>query len=187
MLWTLVIRYAEFVCWAINLSSLALLLTVTNLVRSLPVAHKARYMADVQPRPSHRTSRGGFHSSRGRSSHSARTSRSAVPESSSADVAQDYTTSTEMSTLDDSAKQLKSQFASALGSLSELFPEWSEEDLLYLLQETQGDVEVAVVRITEGKFFLCNCAIILHPEQSISRSSADHCVCNQSFSIQQYN
>ncbi|KAK7208219.1 hypothetical protein BZA70DRAFT_287535 [Myxozyma melibiosi] len=55
-----------------------------------------------------------------------------------------------MSSIDDTTRQLKAQFAEAIGSLNELFPDWSEEDLLYLLQETQGDVEVAVVRITEG-------------------------------------
>jgi len=34
--------------------------------------------------------------------------------------------------------------------LSELFPTWSDEDLLFVLQESGGEVELAVGRISEG-------------------------------------
>ncbi|KAK9446587.1 uncharacterized protein V1518DRAFT_140124 [Limtongia smithiae] len=51
---------------------------------------------------------------------------------------------------DDSAQKLKAKYAAGLLQLGELFPHWSEDDLLYLLADTQGDVAVAVARITEG-------------------------------------
>ncbi|KAJ9056082.1 RNAPII degradation factor [Entomophthora muscae] len=34
--------------------------------------------------------------------------------------------------------------------LNELFPDWSDEDLLYTLQDTFGDLELTVARISEG-------------------------------------
>ncbi|KAJ8099148.1 hypothetical protein POJ06DRAFT_256123 [Lipomyces tetrasporus] len=110
-------------------------------------------MADVQSRPSHRTSRGGYHSSRGRSSY---TSRGSAPSSRSNatalsdDISSEPATMSSSASVDDTIQSLKAQYSAGLELLSELFPDWSEEDLLYLLSETSGDVEIAVTRITEG-------------------------------------
>ncbi|KAK9386829.1 hypothetical protein V1515DRAFT_536864 [Lipomyces mesembrius] len=108
-------------------------------------------MADVQSRPSHRTSRGGYHSSRGRSSYTSRGSAtSSRSNPTSENTFSDPTTMASSASVDDTIQKLKAQYLAGLESLSELFPDWSEEDLLYLLSETAGDVEIAVVRITEG-------------------------------------
>lgn len=54
--------------------------------------------------------------------------------------------------LDEESRRLKSQYSAPLASLQELFPDWKDEDLLSVLAETDGNVEAAVLRITEGKF-----------------------------------
>ncbi|KAK9454363.1 hypothetical protein V1511DRAFT_481015 [Dipodascopsis uninucleata] len=110
-------------------------------------------MADVQSRPSHRTSRGGSHSSRGRSSYSSRgpaPSRPAYIAEEAETVFESTTSLISTQNMDVNLQKLKSQYANGLQALSELFPDWSDEDLLYLLSETSGEVEAAVVRITEG-------------------------------------
>lgn len=45
---------------------------------------------------------------------------------------------------------LKTQYHRQLMSCKELFPDWTEEDILYAIQEASGDFEVAVTRISEG-------------------------------------
>jgi hypothetical protein len=39
-----------------------------------------------------------------------------------------------------------------LDTLKELFPTWTDEDLLFVLGDVAGDVETAVGRISEGAF-----------------------------------
>lgn len=48
-------------------------------------------------------------------------------------------------------KKLKSKYASQLSTLRELFADWSDEDLLFALQEVDGDLDLAIDRISEGK------------------------------------
>lgn len=45
---------------------------------------------------------------------------------------------------------MKKKYADTLPMLKELFSDWSDEDLVFLLEDTDGDLEVAVERITEG-------------------------------------
>ena len=47
-------------------------------------------------------------------------------------------------------RALRAKYPSQLGMLSELFPDWSDEDLLMVIQESNGEVEVAVGRISDG-------------------------------------
>ncbi|KAG2192996.1 hypothetical protein INT47_002547 [Mucor saturninus] len=47
-------------------------------------------------------------------------------------------------------KKLKSKYTSQLSTLRELFTEWTEEDLLFTLQDADGDLELAIDRISEG-------------------------------------
>ncbi|KAI0388127.1 hypothetical protein F5Y04DRAFT_18136 [Hypomontagnella monticulosa] len=52
---------------------------------------------------------------------------------------------------DGDVSQLRKQYGnSKLDAIKELFPTWSDADILYALKETDGDVEVAVNRIAEG-------------------------------------
>ncbi|KAI8924049.1 hypothetical protein BC831DRAFT_467744 [Entophlyctis helioformis] len=52
--------------------------------------------------------------------------------------------------LDDRSQRLKALYRSQLASLRDIFDTWSEPDLLAILDETQGDLDVAVSRISEG-------------------------------------
>ncbi|KAF9557835.1 hypothetical protein EC968_007417 [Mortierella alpina] len=47
-------------------------------------------------------------------------------------------------------RQLRREHGNSLLTLKELFADWSEEDLLYAIQDAGGDVELAIVRISEG-------------------------------------
>ncbi|KAJ3015252.1 hypothetical protein HKX48_004698 [Thoreauomyces humboldtii] len=51
---------------------------------------------------------------------------------------------------DDASSSLRKRYQSELGSLKQLFGDWSEADLLAVLEETVGDLDLAIVRITEG-------------------------------------
>ncbi|KAM0788366.1 hypothetical protein ACM66B_001506 [Microbotryomycetes sp. NB124-2] len=57
---------------------------------------------------------------------------------------------TAASSLDDSTKQAKQRFSKQLSQAKELFPDWSDEDLLSAIQEANGDAELAILRISEG-------------------------------------
>jgi CUE domain len=48
-------------------------------------------------------------------------------------------------------KKLKAEYGTQLSTLRELFSDWSDEDLLYALQDADGDLELAALRISEGK------------------------------------
>ncbi|KAH8921750.1 hypothetical protein BT69DRAFT_302638 [Atractiella rhizophila] len=48
-------------------------------------------------------------------------------------------------------KALRAKYAGEkLNTVKEFFPNWSEEDLLFVLQEAGGDLELAIARISEG-------------------------------------
>lgn len=47
-------------------------------------------------------------------------------------------------------KTLKLRYKQYLSSLVELFPNWSQEDLLFVMDECQGDFDLAINRISEG-------------------------------------
>ncbi|KZO91752.1 hypothetical protein CALVIDRAFT_541505 [Calocera viscosa TUFC12733] len=47
-------------------------------------------------------------------------------------------------------RALKGKHGDALKLVREIYPDWTDEDALYLLEEVQGDVSVAVARISEG-------------------------------------
>jgi hypothetical protein len=44
----------------------------------------------------------------------------------------------------------KAQFNEPIVQLQAIFPDWKEEDLISVLEEVKGDVELAVARISEG-------------------------------------
>ncbi|KAF9998347.1 hypothetical protein BGZ80_006805, partial [Entomortierella chlamydospora] len=47
-------------------------------------------------------------------------------------------------------RQLRREHGGSLATLKELFPDWTEEDLLYAIQDAGGDVNLATLRISEG-------------------------------------
>jgi len=44
----------------------------------------------------------------------------------------------------------RAQFNEPIVQLQAIFPDWNEEDLISVLEEVRGDVELAVARISEG-------------------------------------
>ncbi|KAK4704479.1 hypothetical protein P7C70_g1734, partial [Phenoliferia sp. Uapishka_3] len=51
----------------------------------------------------------------------------------------------------DDIKDLREKYGSKLSTAKELFPDWTDEDLLSTIQEAAGDLDVAIVRITDGQ------------------------------------
>ena len=102
-------------------------------------------MSEVQPRPSAprgrgsgRGGRGGYNSRGGRSG-----PRPTNGEKSDAPSTPSYEDEGELG-------QLKKQYASKLNTIKEMFPDWTDVDIVFALQETDGDLEGTVDRISEG-------------------------------------
>jgi hypothetical protein len=58
--------------------------------------------------------------------------------------------------MDTSAEQgelgeLKKRYSSQLTTLKELFPDWTDADLVLAIEEADGDLERTVERISEGE------------------------------------
>lgn len=47
--------------------------------------------------------------------------------------------------------EMKKRYSSQLNTLKELFPDWTEVDLVLALEETDGDLQSTIERISEGK------------------------------------
>ncbi|KFZ06031.1 hypothetical protein V501_07789 [Pseudogymnoascus sp. VKM F-4519 (FW-2642)] len=45
---------------------------------------------------------------------------------------------------------LKKQYGTKVATIKEMYPDWTDEDVVFALQETGGDLELAVERITDG-------------------------------------
>ena len=100
-------------------------------------------MSEVQPRNGGTRGRGGFRGGRG-GYRGARTNKS----HSSPDQPD-----TMASALEEEGEvgELKRQFGDKLPGLREVCPGWSDEDLVFALQETDGDVDAAFERISSGR------------------------------------
>jgi len=46
--------------------------------------------------------------------------------------------------------ELKKQYSSQLSLMQDMFPDWTDVDLVMALQETDGDLQTTIDRITEG-------------------------------------
>ena len=64
-----------------------------------------------------------------------------------------HDTNSSLPTLDDEGEvgQLKQQYGTKVEVIKEMFPDWSEVDILFALRETDGDENLTVTRIAEGK------------------------------------
>ena len=47
--------------------------------------------------------------------------------------------------------EMKKRYSSQLSTLKELFPDWTEVDLVLALEETDGDLQSTIEKISEGK------------------------------------
>lgn len=111
-------------------------------------------MSDVQARPaasrgrgSGRGGRGGFTSRGGRNA-----SRSAAAAATNGDPKHDFE-SNALPTLEDQGEigDLNKTFGSKVSLIKEVFPDWSEVDILYALKETDGDETTTIERIADGE------------------------------------
>jgi hypothetical protein len=48
--------------------------------------------------------------------------------------------------------EMKKKYSDTLPTLKELFPDWKDEDLVFALEDSNGELEEAIERITEGRF-----------------------------------
>lgn len=55
--------------------------------------------------------------------------------------------------LDDQGElgEMKKKYAAELAQLKEMFPDWTDVDLVFALQETDGDMMSTIDHITQGK------------------------------------
>ena len=135
-------------------------------------------MSEVQSRPAARGrgagrgGRGGGFSTRGGGSR-AGTRNSATNGDSK------HEAESALPTLDDEGEvgQLKKQYGTKISLIKEMFPDWSEVDILFALQETDGDESLAVTRIAEGKllvFLLLSVAFASQPTAAPPGEAANH-------------
>lgn len=55
--------------------------------------------------------------------------------------------------------ELKKKYAAKLEIAKEMFPAWTDEDIVFALQEQDGDLEATIDRISEGAWLsLCSLA-----------------------------
>ena len=102
-------------------------------------------MSEVQPRPSAPRGRGSGRGGRG--GYSSRGGRSGPRPTNGEKV----DVSTKPSYEDEGELgQLKKQYASKLSTIKEMFPDWTDEDIVFALQETDGDLEGTIDRMSEG-------------------------------------
>lgn len=112
-------------------------------------------MSEVQSRPSAprgrgsaRGGRGGYSSRGGRGG-----SRSTKVDTDNASTPTSFEDEGEIG-------QLKKKYSTELPALRELFEDWTEDDLVFALEDSNGDLESAIERITEGtysRFRICKC------------------------------
>jgi len=101
-------------------------------------------MTEPAPRPASTRSRGSARGGRGGSRSSTRP-RDRQTNGDHKDVA-----STDDITNQGELGEMKRQYSSQLLMLKEMFPDWTDVDLLFALEETKGDLNSTIERITEG-------------------------------------
>jgi len=60
------------------------------------------------------------------------------------------TTATNLSESEE-LRALRRKYSDRLSTLKEMFPSWTDEDLLSVLNDVNGSLEIAVGRISEGE------------------------------------
>lgn len=76
---------------------------------------------------------------------------SIVPSTSSHSHSRDF----DDDDFDEPSHQLRNKYSTQLATTKELFPDWSDEDILQAIQDANGDVETTILRISEGAWPGC--------------------------------
>ena len=103
-------------------------------------------MSEVQSRPSAPRGRGSGRGGRG--SYSSQGGRGGTRQTNGNKTAEETATPT----YEDEGEmgELRKMYSSSLSTVKEMFPNWTDEDIIYALQETQGDLQATIERISEG-------------------------------------
>lgn len=104
-------------------------------------------MSEAQSRPSNPRGRGSSRGT-GRGGYSSRGGRGGNRQTNGTkpEVVVDTPTSED----DGEIGQLKKAYAPKVNTVQEMFPDWTDEDIVYALQENDGDLETTIERISEG-------------------------------------
>ena len=102
-------------------------------------------MSESQSRPSAPRGRGSGRGGRG----GYQSSRGGRPKQANGETVESVPTIS----YDDQGEigQLKKKYASSLTTIKEMFPDWTEDDIVFALEESNGDMERTVERMTEGE------------------------------------
>ncbi|KAL1953951.1 hypothetical protein VTO42DRAFT_1997 [Malbranchea cinnamomea] len=103
-------------------------------------------MSEIQSRPAGSRGRGSARGGRG--GHSSRGGRGGAPRSTKPGSQENIPPAS----YEDEGEigQLKKKYANTLPTIKELFPDWTDDDLVFALEDADGDLETAIERITEG-------------------------------------
>lgn len=104
-------------------------------------------MSEVRSRPSAARGRGSGRGSRG--GYSSRGGRPSTRQTNG-----DMPDSILPSSLEEEEGELgelKRMYSAKLSTIKEMFPNYSDEDIVFALQETDGNLEATIDRISEGK------------------------------------
>lgn len=105
-------------------------------------------MSEVQSRPS--APRGRASSRGGRGLHSSRGGRGGTRQMNGGKA--EVETATPKYEDEGEMGELKRMYSSSLSTVKEMFPNWTDEDIVYALQETEGDLQATIERISEGEY-----------------------------------
>lgn len=109
-------------------------------------------MSETQSRPAASRGRGAGRGGRG-GGYSTRASTTR-PSTKNAGINGDskHEADSSLPTLDDEGDvgELKQKYGNKIGMIKEMFSDWSDIDILYALQEADGDENLAVTRIADG-------------------------------------
>lgn len=105
-------------------------------------------MSEVQSRPSAPRGRGSARGTRG-GGFSSRGGRGGSRQKTNGDHSEQPPAS--MPEDEGEIGELKKRYAEPLATIKELFPDWTDDDLVFALQETNGNLESTVERITDGE------------------------------------
>lgn len=102
-------------------------------------------MSEVKSRPSGPRGRGSARGGRGGYSLRGGRGTNRATNGEKSDVV-------EASSLEDEGEigELKSMYSTKLSTIKEMFPTWTDEDIVFALQETDGDLESTIERISDG-------------------------------------
>lgn len=104
-------------------------------------------MSEVQTRPS--ASRGRSSARGGRAGFASRGGRGGRGHATNGDKAENDTPAS----IEESQEliDMKKQYGSKVSTIKEMFPDWTDEDVVYALQENDGALDVTMEGILNGK------------------------------------